>query len=139
MRLTAYVILLFSLMVSAYFLGYQPIGLTILDQIYNTQGGQGLTLQTIFTAMANATLDSQGTISAALALGAIAAVTTSLAVGFSSIYILPMVILIGIFNLLVFPFSFLLDMPQVIAVPIVVLFNILTVLTVTNFIRGGGT
>jgi len=141
MRLTAYVMLLLCLNIGGYFMGMKSNGVTLLEDLYAAQGGQGLSLMSIMQKMADSVLNSNGAL-AALGIGAaIAAVATTLALGFGSVYVLPLALLVGVISFLVFPFNwiFIPELDVGIKVVVVVLFNTLTVLALVNFVRGGGT
>jgi len=61
--------------------------------------------------------------------------------GFGSMYIIPMIILAAILNWFVFPLGFIVGtgvLPDFLSVPLVVVFNVLMILAVVTFVRGGG-
>ena len=61
--------------------------------------------------------------------------------GFGSFFIFPAFALFAVFNFIIFPFSGILSpsstMPDIVRIPIIVLFNILLVMSILSFIRGG--
>lgn len=145
MRLGAYVLMLFSMSLVFFLMGYDPLLLSSansysqsMNNTYTAQGGSTLTEGGVIGAMAGVTLEPN--IAIATIIGAlVAAYAASLVMGFSAIYIIPMAILIGILNLLIFPISFIVDpsVPQIISIPAVVLMNIFLILSILSFVRGG--
>ena len=80
-----------------------------------------------------------GAIIVALTLGGGAAILLN---NFSTIYVTPLLILVAILglNVFIFPIDFIFAgdvMPVILKLPIVALFNMLTILAVIDFIRGG--
>jgi hypothetical protein len=73
-------------------------------------------------------------------IGLAGAVLVGLLSGFSAIYILALVIVVAILNFFVFPIGIFIT-PEVIApeigYPILFVFNIIEVLAITDFVRGG--
>jgi hypothetical protein len=126
---------MFSISVVFYFLGFPPL----LTRLFDTQGqfiDIGVLLKTLF--------ESIGTTSALTTLGLSLATAVLLTYfsGFGAVYVLPLFLLVGFLNLFVFPVSFLLDpanvaMPVELNIVLQVFFNILTALTIIDFIRGG--
>jgi hypothetical protein len=131
MRFTAYIIFVFSVSLVLYFLGYGPI-----VNVFNSRGGSILNIDcpegTPFCTDNNVILGAIFSV-VLLAVGALILLIT----GFSAMYIIPAVILIAVLNFLIFPFDFIFSAPTYISVPIVAFFNIISVLAVLNFIRGG--
>lgn len=78
-----------------------------------------------------------------LIVGAIGLAGIALAgflLGFSAIYVLAMVIVIAILNFFVFPIGILITpeiVPTFIGFPLIFLFNVIEVLAITDFVRGG--
>jgi hypothetical protein len=141
MRLEAYVILTFSIGLVLYLLGYQSIGIMML---FGQQGGGFLDFGTILNVMTSSILNGgSGTGPlAVIGLGLVAAAATALILGFSALFIIPIVMLIALLNFLVFPFSFLITAPNdpiasAFYIPFVVFMNILCVLALASFVRGG--
>jgi len=138
---------MFSFATVLYFLGQQPA----LLYIWNNQGKTEITgmcdMQKNPTdcnkhpGFLNQMLDqftSSGGIASLIAIGAAAIGATFLA-GFAAVYILPIFILLVILNLLIVPFSLIFDpaIDNFIRVPLLVFLNILQVLALVSFVRGG--
>lgn len=130
MRLTGYILLLFSISLVLYYLGYGPI-----INIFTERGAQPLSI-TCETGETFCT-DSTVVLGAIIAVTLGASVLVTLVAGFSAIYIVPLLLLIALLNFVMFPFDFIMSAPEAISIPILTLFNILTVLAVLNFVRGG--
>lgn len=130
MRFAAYIILMFSITTSLYFLGYQPIALQYI--------GMGSTPTKIACPTGDPTCtDTTVIIGAMFAVLILAAGLLTLITGFSAIYVIPIFILLAILNFFILPLNFLVTVQEpLIKYPILGLLNILTVLAVTNFIRG---
>lgn len=133
MRLTAYILLLFSISLVFYLLGY-----TSLLNYYTEQQGGTLDFMETLKTLTKAMLSDEG-ISILLGV-AITGLVATLIGGFGAMYVFPIVMLLVFANYLLFPLSFLLDqtLPDIIKIPLVVLFNLLTLLTIITFVRGGG-
>lgn len=149
MRLFSYIILLFSLSLVFFFLGYtSPLSAVLANQ--------GCTQAQIAAAQAagtslNCIMDTQSFITALASnitsstslntLLGIAAVgfAISLLTGFTTIYLVPLIMLLVFLNYVVFPISFIADplLPDFVKIPLFVFFNILTVMAMVSFIRGG--
>lgn len=131
MRFTAYIILLFSISLSLYFLGYQPIAVQFL--------AQGSTPVHI-NCEGQAVCQDQNVILGSVFFFLIAsAALITLVTGFSAIYVIPIFILLAILNFFILPLNFMMSVQEpLIKYPILALLNMLTVLAVSNFIRGGG-
>lgn len=73
-------------------------------------------------------------------LGAAGVFLAGFLLGFSAIYILAMVILVAILNFFVFPLGIFIT-PEIIdpyfGIPLMFLFNVIEVLAITDFVRGG--
>lgn len=133
MRLSNYIMLMFAITVMFYFLGYPTL---LVNFLLPNQGGF-LDLSTLLRSL----FDSITTPSGLAALGisvAAAAVLTFLS-GFGAIYIIPLFILIAIANFFLFPISFLLSqsLPAPAELVLQVFFNVIQILAVIDFIRGG--
>lgn len=138
MRLTAYIVLMFSISAVLYFMGYRPAAL------WNGMD-QPLSLQSILSNITSDILSGDGL----LRIGIIFAGVTfaALLAGFSAMYIIPLALLIVTLNYFILPTSFLYDtctaatcaaiIPPEIKIPLFALLNILLVLAVLNFVRGG--
>lgn len=143
MRLGAYVFLLFSISVILHFLGYQDVLSYIFDMHQNgimeiscTQEQQAEGCVGIINLILEVILSPTGVLTT---IGLAGLFVAALITGFSAMYLIPLLILLAILNLLVFPFSFIFDgtMPVLISTPLILFFNFLTILTITNFVRGG--
>lgn len=149
MRLEAYVFLIFSINLALYAAGFQPLIIALFTQqggSFDVNGnpvGGVLDASTILSVITNPILNAGDTTGplAVIGLGLIAAGLTALILGFSALFIIPIVILIGLLNLLIFPFSFMTAPNDPISsafyIPFVVAMNILCVLALTSFVRGG--
>jgi membrane-bound ClpP family serine protease len=74
-----------------------------------------------------------------LIIGA-AGILAGLLLGFSAIYVMAIVILIGIMNFFVFPYGIFINtaiLPPELGLPLLFFFNVLTVLGISDFVRGG--
>jgi len=63
----------------------------------------------------------------------------SLILGFSAIYIIPLLILIGMLNYFVFPIGIIFasaEMPEILSVSILFFYNFITVMAIITFVRG---
>lgn len=153
---TAYVILLFCISLALYFVGYT----SPLLQYYNCQGQNSLSgtdiVQGSGHAIQNCPGVANGTQSAGIAnafindttglilIGFVALIASGiisnlLGQGYSAIYIIPLLILMAVLNLVVFPMSFITQsaMPDILKIILIVFFNLLTVLAIISFVRGG--
>lgn len=142
MRLGAYIFLIFSISLVLYFMGYT----SVLLELFGNQGSKPIVLlcseaevgegcSGLINNMINAILNPTGMLAVVGLIVAVALIT-----GFSAMYLIPLLLLIAILDFVVFPFSFILDpatLPPEFGIPIIVLFNLLTVMAITNFIRGG--
>lgn len=138
MRLTAYVMLLFSITAVLYFIGYNNLTTTLLAQGTNPQQSND-----IITSL-TANITNEANARAVLGVGAIVGVgiiLTLLTGGFASMYLIPMIFMMCILNFIVFPLNFLLDatLPIELRYLLVVFFNLLTVLSTLSFVRSGQT
>ncbi|MDD3906561.1 MAG: hypothetical protein PHS46_08610 [Candidatus Omnitrophica bacterium] len=134
MRLGAYILLMFSITVVFYMMGYNSVA---LNALYAAQSGDTFDIATFLGHLAEGALAPQNAIGTVLAL--IAGAAATLIAGYAAIYIIPLAFLLMFLNLVVYPFSFVLDpaMPDMIKVPLVVFFNLLSIMAVLSFIRGG--
>lgn len=59
--------------------------------------------------------------------------------GFSTIYILPLALLIAVFNYFILPNGIIYNpaIPDMISLPLITLYNMLLILTIMTFVRGG--
>ena len=146
MRLTAFVIMMFSISLVMYFMGFQ----SPILYLWNNQGGTYMQPQCVATnnsaclqsgaanIVGNALVPGGDTILAGLTGLALVGVVASLLGGFSAVYILPLLIVSAVLGYLILPVSMLfsLAMPDVVRIPLIVLYNILVVITVVGFVRG---
>ena len=142
MRLEAYVMLLFSISLVFYLLGVRTIG---MDMLYNQQTNKFLDIGTILNFIMNAILtgaSNPGPL-VAIGLGALATLAAAYFLGFSAMFVFPIVIMIAIMNLIMFPMALLVPDPGAgspmlaFYVPFVVIMNILAVTTIAGYSRGG--
>jgi len=143
MRFTAYVMLMICLSLVLFFMGGSP-----LVHIYNSEAGANGEFVQINNPCdiddtecnqqyEGALLQSFGSVIAAGALG----VVLSLILGYSAMYVIPLVMILVILNFFVFPVSELfgtLSEFSYLYIPIVVIYNVLTVLAIAHFVRGSG-
>lgn len=131
MRFGAYIILLLSISFPLYYFGFSNVGFTEL----------GLTPLPIGCADGDiycndpANRDGSNVLGIMIAVVAGASILVGLISGYSAIYIVPILILIAILNFFVFPLNFLYNYPEL-TVPALAVFNVLTVLASTDFIKG---
>jgi len=146
MRFTAYIILLFMISLSFYFLGFGPM-VTLFDE----KGNLGLRIvcdaptPDSETAIQDALLcdDPNVVLGSAFAWILLAGAFAALMTGFAAIYFIPILLLLAFLNFFIFPLDFIFSgsgvMPDLLKVPLIAFFNVLMVLAIANFIRGGGT
>lgn len=100
------------------------------------QGETSLQPLDILSLLADTVLSDIGL----LALGIITAVgvVASLLAGFGATFLIPLLILTAIMTYVVFPISFIFDpsLPILLKAPVLVLFNILTIFSIVDFMRG---
>ena len=142
MRLEVYIMLLFSISLVFYILGLNPAGMTML---YNQQTGKFLDVGTILGSITSAILNGSSSTGplTALGLAILASLAAAYFVGFSALYIIPIIILIGVLNYLTYPMALLVTnandpVTMTWYVPFVVFMNLLEILTMWTAIRGGG-
>lgn len=153
MRFSAYVLFLVSISLPLYMVGYTNVVNEFLSPKQITSTGTEFTLgnQTLSISCSSGDPYCQNTPSSsnisimwllfAILLGA--GVLAALLGGFSAMYIIPALIIIAIVNLVVMPYSFLFDpsIPESVFnflfIPLIAIFNIITVLAVIDFVRGG--
>jgi hypothetical protein len=112
--------------------------------LFNQQGNGFLDFNSILNIITSSILNgASGTGPlAVIGLGLVASAATAMILGFSALFVIPIVMLIALLNFLVFPLSFLVTAPNdpvasAFYVPFVVFMNILCVLALASFIRGG--
>lgn len=144
MRFAPYVILMLCISAIFYLMGLtQP-----LVSVYDTHSGQFLKLNCPADADPPSPYQNEdpectdtffSILMGVLTIGILGVVVSTL-MGFSAMYIVPIILLYILVNFFVFPFSILLDtaaMPPEISVLLVVAINAISVLALLNFIRGG--
>ena len=144
MRLGAYLILMFSLSIGLYMFGEVPVVMALTSS-YNLQGGSTLMVgvssgANVGQLQNNAVIDKiVSVLIPTVGVTGILAATAVLFMGFGAIYIIPVLIVVALLNLFIFPFSFLVTgtMPDFIAMPLAIFLNLLLVLSIVSFVRGG--
>ena len=152
MRLETYIMLMFSISIVFYFLGYQsPLLMVLTNQgctqaqidaaeIAGTSLSCSITPASFLTVLAsNMTIDNMTSDNAIAALLAIAVTGAAVLLsGFGAIYIIPLMMLLAFMNYVVFPISFIFDplLPAIIKYPLIVFFNLLMILSIISFTRG---
>jgi len=143
MRLTAYLVLMLCISITFYWLGYSS-AYSALKLTYDQQtaltGGSAMDIGAIITFIATQAT-SNPAMSVLIGMTLVAGTVGALFGGFGSMYIIPMIILAAILNWFVFPLGFIVGtgvLPDFLSVPLVVVFNVLMILAVVTFVRGGG-
>lgn len=134
MRLGAYILLMFSISLVFYLMGYKSVA---LQALYDAQAGGTFDISVFIGKLAEGALAPQNALGTVLAL--IAGAAATLVMGYAAVYIIPLAFLLIFLNTVVYPFSFVIDdaMPNEVKVPLVVLFNLLSIMAVLSFTRGG--
>jgi hypothetical protein len=143
MRLTTYFIIMFSLQVMLYFMGYQ----SPLLGLWGLFGGS-IDITTVATTIANAVTTTNPLV---VLLGGLV-IGVSLLAGFSAMFIIPLMILLGLLNYIVIPVQVFLPAgcaspasaallgvvctPDPLGLIVILFLNICTVLTFVEFVRG---
>lgn len=147
MRLETYIMLMFSISIVFYFLGYtSPLMMVLNNQgctqaqidaaaIAGTSLSCSITPSSFLTVLAS-NMTSDNAIAALLGIAVIGAAV--LLSGFGAIYIIPLMMLLAFMNYVVFPISFIFDplLPAIIKYPLIVFFNLLMILSIISFTRG---
>lgn len=145
MRLSTYLALLIGINLIFYLAGYTPIGNQLVDNVIASDGSIDiLSITASGDNYAEDTLEpttdeAKGSVLGILMMGiGVSFVILSLVIGFSALYIIPMVLLFGVVYLFVFPMSWILDpsMPEALIVIIAFVYNYLTLMAVLTFVRG---
>ena len=136
MRFFAYVILIFAICTSMYYLGYTPVG-------YEAIGAKPVKIDP--NCEINASLpqcvnqdeNKASVIGTILVVVLAISIFSALILGYSAIYVIPIFILYAVVNFFVLPTDFMMgvDVP-LIKYPVLGLLNILCASAVVNFIRG---
>lgn len=141
-RFSTYVIFMSVLTIMLYFMGL-PTMYSVLND--SASWGKGAVNPTCYNdplcSQAQNKTNSSNIIGAILIIVATAGVFLSgFLLGFSAIYILAMVILVAILNFFVFPLGIFIT-PEIIdpyfGIPLMFIFNVIEVLAITDFVRGG--
>jgi hypothetical protein len=149
MRFSAYVLFLLAISIPMYMfgetnmVGYFTSNKTI--SLNNTNTTYSLGNSTLPMTCPSGDIYCQGTqdqpslLWGFIAVLLAAAILTIFLQGFAAVYIIPALFLVTFINVVVLPYSFIFDpaMPDLIKMPLVALLNIITVLAVVDFIRGG--
>jgi len=146
MRFTAFVILMFSLSLVFWMLGYQSAFSAIIDDQSTGCADIGGLPQPcpqdlgsmIINFISKLLSDDELGL---MVLGTIAVGTVaSLFLGFGSMYIIPPMLLYVAAQWFILPLSFLVspDLPAEIRIPLFILFNLLQLIMIVTFTRGGG-
>jgi len=140
MRLSYYFVLIFTLQLGLYLIGYQ----SPLLSLWSNQHGGPIDPASFLTMLANAITSDAGITSLLL----IAALTiASLFLGFSAMFIIPLSILMVLSNLFVFPTQFFdascvglapgaTCTPPFFVLPILIIMNMLLIFAYIEFVRG---
>jgi hypothetical protein len=143
MRLTTYFIIMFSIELMLYFMGYP----TFMNGLWAIFQGQ-IDPATIFSSLVQAVATTNPL---TLLLGG-AIVGVAVLAGFSAMFIIPMMILLSLLNYVVIPTSFFLPagcsspasaallgavcQPDSLGLVVIIFLNICTLLTYVEFVRG---
>ncbi len=129
MRYSTYMLLLFSISLVLYYFGYGPV-VNIFsehDQPISIGCPEGDPYCT-----------DQSTVIGAIFLVLLgAAALVALVTNFSAMYVIPILLLMATLNFFIFPLNFIYSAPDLLKVPLFTFFNVITVLAVLDFIRGG--
>jgi hypothetical protein len=138
MRFGAFAILMFSISLVLYLMGYGP-----MVTVFGEQGETPLSLNcpngevscTDTNSVLGSFINVIVTGGAAVGIGLLVAFIS----GYSATYVIPILIIIAALQFFVFPLNFLMSegIPDIIAIPALFFFNILTVLAALHFVRGG--
>lgn len=142
MRLSTYLALLFSISLVFYLMGFPSVA-----SMVEAKGGDLFTIigvgdsDDVINDISTNSGSSQNTILGVIFGGTVfmAVGILSLILGFSAIYIIPLLILIGALNYFVFPIGVIFadtQMPAVLSVSIIFFFNFITVMAIITFVRG---
>jgi len=142
MRLSTYLALLFSISLVFYLMGFPTVA-----SMVEAKGGDPLTIMgvgdsdDVINDISTNSGSSQNTILGVIFGGTvfIAVGILSLILGFSAIYIIPLLILIGMLNYFVFPIGIIFasaEMPEILSVSILFFYNFITVMAIITFVRG---
>lgn len=145
MRLASYVLLLFSISLMFYFMGYQA---PLTGLLLNGQNGQPVSAQGVINVIAQNIFNP-----AFVASVILITIGVGLLTGFSAVYLIPALLLSVILNMVVLPNSSLytdacmsaaneagsaICSQAQFSLPITILLNLLLLLTIAEYIRGGG-
>jgi len=140
MRLSYYFVLIFTMQLGLYLIGYQAPLMQLFTNQSGSMSGAGL-----LNTLASAVTSDAGVVTL---LGLAGLVLASLFLGFSAMFIIPLSILLAISNLFVFPTQFLFGascgafapgstcQPPFFVLPILIIMNMLLVFAYVEFVRG---
>lgn len=130
MRFSAYILLIFCISMSLYFIGYDNI-----ISHFQEKGHSPI----ILNCQEDDPFCNDNTviIGSIIATIGLATAIATLVSGYSAIYILPIILLLGILNFVVFPLDFLMSIEDpLIRFPVLGLFNLLLIISFLDFVRG---
>lgn len=143
MKLGAYAIFMFSVALSFYFLGFQPILLVMTEgQDGHNNGVIKLNCPSDDPNCASGENNNAFlfTVATMISVG-IFGIALGLITGYSAMYIIPIIMLTVAIQYFILPFGTLFNLieNETIRTPVIFFFNMITVLAVIHFVRGGGT
>jgi hypothetical protein len=142
MRLSTYLALLFSISLVFYLMGFPTVASIVAESGSSPLSIMGVgDSDEVINDISTNSGSSQNTILGVIFGGTvfIAVGILSLILGFSAIYIIPLLILIGMLNYFVFPIGIIFasaEMPEVLSVSILFFYNFITVMAIITFVRG---
>jgi hypothetical protein len=145
MRLSTYLAILIGINLVFYLAGYTPIGNQLVNQVITEDGSIDLWKITSSgdnyagNTLEPKTEEAQSSIVGIMMMGiGVSFIILSLVIGFSALYVIPLVFVFAVVYLFIFPMSWILDpsMPEALIVIIAFLYNYLTFMAVLTFVRG---
>lgn len=141
MKMSSYLLLMFSMSLVLYLLGYTSVFNLALDNQHAEVGNDNGFIQQkdVLTRLADLMLSGSGL--TILIGGVIAGLVGTLLGGHGAPYVIKLVMLLAFVNLFVFPLSFIFDpsTPTLLSQPVLYFFNLITVLSVVEFVKEGST
>lgn len=144
MKFSAYIMLMFCIGLVLYLFGFRGAGLMGTGALTE---GQPLTMSSIIQDAISSIFSPNGSGLLMLVTSLVAGIITSMLAGFSAMYIVPFAMLIFALNYFVLPTSFMFNptclgvcatlIPDVIKIPLFIFLNVLMVLAILDFARGG--
>jgi hypothetical protein len=137
-RFSTYALFMTVLTIFLYFMG-SP---TIMDALESSNSWGNAIDETCYAdPLCESKSNNNSYVGALLAVVGLAGVALAgFLLGFSAIYVLALVIVVGILNFFVFPIGIFIT-PEIIdpyvGYPLLFLFNVIEVLAITDFVRGG--